>query len=105
MSLTDLSNLESSAILSLSSEKKSGKEKGYWVDALSGELFGSDLWTLKRSPLNSDTLRLAEEYAKDALSWLVRQGLAKEVNVASEIKNSKISLNITLDGVSFEHKI
>jgi len=45
---------------------------------------GSRLWLLSRAKQTDETLRLAEDYAREALDWLVEDGLAAEVAVAAE---------------------
>jgi phage gp46-like protein len=57
--------------------------RGWWADALDGEKYGSRLWLLDSARNLSETLRLAEDYAREALAWLVSDGVAKSVDVAA----------------------
>ena len=65
--------------------------KGWWGDAVdvdgeAGETaLGSKLWLLMRSPLNSRTQQLAEQYATEALQPLVAQGAVAHIDVTTEI--------------------
>ena len=101
--MLDLSTLESAVVCSLRSHRRNVNERGYWVDALTGESFGSRLWLLERAYLNKDTVRLAEEYCKEALEWLLQKQLIKEIQVKGEIQDARLILTILLDGKSLEY--
>jgi phage gp46-like protein len=65
--------------------------RGWIGDALAmpggedlSDRIGSRLWLLGRAKQLPETLRLAEEYATEALAWLLAEGLAAEVTVAAE---------------------
>lgn len=45
---------------------------------------GSRLWLLSRAKQAAETLRLAEDYAAEALAWLEADGLATGVSTAAE---------------------
>jgi phage gp46-like protein len=49
-----------------------------------GDRIGSRLWLLHRAKQTDETLRQAEDYAREALDWLVTDGLAAEVAIAAE---------------------
>ncbi len=59
---------------------------GWWADSFDeeGDKFGSRLWLLSRSKLTNEVLLLAEEYAEEALQWLIDDGVASDVSVAAE---------------------
>lgn len=62
--------------------------RGWWGDAYAdvpGDLVGSRLWLLFRSKQLQSVLRQAEEYAAEALQWLVDDGVASSVTVAAEV--------------------
>ncbi len=62
----------------------SGDRRGWWADAypdVVGDLWGSRLWLLKRSKQTSDTLTKAQEYAQEALAWMVTDQVASSVTV------------------------
>lgn len=61
--------------------------RGWWADALAGEegdRIGSRLWLLAREKITTETLRRAEEYAAEALAWLIEDGIAAAVAVTAE---------------------
>jgi len=60
--------------------------RGWLGDALSprpGDRFGSRLWLLAREKQSEETRLRAEEYAAEALAWLVEDGLAERVEVTA----------------------
>jgi phage gp46-like protein len=46
--------------------------------------FGSRLHLLQRAKLTAQTAKLAEDYCKEALQWLLDQGKATKIGVTSE---------------------
>lgn len=43
------------------------------------------MWLLSREKQTTEVVRLAQEYAEEALAWLVEDGVCKSVDVVSEI--------------------
>ena len=73
--------------------------RGWWPDALGAEedRIGSRLWLLAREKLTPETVARAREYAEEALMWLVRDGVAREVIVSAEVIGpSALGLSITI---------
>lgn len=65
--------------------------------AASGDRVGSRLWLLARAKQQDETLRLAEDYAREALDWLLADGLAAEVAVAAAwIARGVMELTVTV---------
>ncbi|AXW48116.1 phage GP46 family protein [Ralstonia pseudosolanacearum] len=62
-----------------------GPRRGWWGDLLSAKPIGSRLWLLSREKQTTEVVRLAQEYAEEALAWLVEDGVCKSVDVVSEI--------------------
>ena len=61
--------------------------RGTWFDAVpmvAGDKYGSKLWLLNREITSPETLNRAQNYCEDALAWLVRDGVAKRVQVYCE---------------------
>jgi len=59
---------------------------GWWGDAhaeVPGDLFGSKLWRHRRSPASTDTLREVQEDAKDALAWMLEDGIAESISTGA----------------------
>lgn len=57
---------------------------GWWADTGEDEPLGSRLWLLQRAKLTESNLRKAQEYAEEALKWLVDDGIAESVSVECE---------------------
>jgi phage gp46-like protein len=85
--------LETAICLSLFTDRRVGADeleqgephqRGWWADVLPvvpGDHFGSRLWLLARSKRVADVLPRAEEYAREALAWLVEDDVAHRVVV------------------------
>lgn len=77
--------------------------RGWVGDALAipgaapGDRIGSRLWLLARAKQQDETLRLAEDYAREALDWLLADGLAAAVAVgAAWIARGVMELTVTV---------
>jgi phage gp46-like protein len=61
--------------------------RGWWaaevLDADRALGWGSRFWLLERAKLTNATLVAAEEYAREALAWLVREGVAERVEASA----------------------
>jgi phage gp46-like protein len=65
-----------------------GDRRGWWADELSevdGDLFGSRLWLLDRSARRVDVIPLAEDAAREAVAWLVDDGVVERIDVTAEL--------------------
>jgi phage gp46-like protein len=66
---------------------KGQKDKmGWWGDMfpeVDQDKIGSRLWLLRRAKRTTATLRLFEDYCKEALQWLVEDGVASAVKVTA----------------------
>lgn len=95
--LTD-SGLETAVVLSLFTDRQAdegdeipdGSEvrRGFWADKYleaEGDKSGSRLWLLDRSKTTQDPANLAIQYAKEALQWMIDDGLAGSIEVTGEI--------------------
>jgi len=56
--------------------------RGYWAESPS-DRWGSRLWLLERSKLSTDTLKLAEDYALEALAWMKVAGVASNIRATA----------------------
>ncbi len=75
--------------------------RGWWGDALDeqdGDSTGSRLWLLDRAKPSEETRNRAEAYAKEALQWLLDEGVAETLTVLATLvnKNERIDLNINI---------
>jgi phage gp46-like protein len=74
-----------------------GDRRGWWADEYRGDLLGSRIWTLARAKRTTQTLRRAEDYAREALAWLIRDGVADTVIAkASWLNGSMLWLDVEI---------
>lgn len=61
--------------------------RGWWAGIVlerdRGDEDGSRLWLLERERLSDEVLVRAEEYGREALSWLVREGIAERIEATA----------------------
>lgn len=81
--------------------------RGWWGDAVppgNRPPWGSRLWTLgPRAKHTPQTLKLAEQYSREALQWLLDDGEAGTISVAASAPTPEtLLLTITIDGQRFE---
>lgn len=70
---------------------------GWWGDALSRSPMGSRLWLLQRQTLNAQTRAQAVDYAREALAWLVEDGVVGKLDVHAETHDTDtLALCVTL---------
>ena len=72
---------------------------GWWADSYNDDEppIGSKLWLLSREVLTDSTLKLAREYAEDALQWLVDDHVAESVSVSAERGGvEQLNLNVVI---------
>ena len=89
---------------------KQSDPRGWWGDALAANLndvWGSRLWLLmKRAKAINEILRAAEEYATDALKWMVSDGIASSLSVtASNLGNETMRLAINLGDINYNLEV
>ena len=66
---------------------KAPKRQGWWGDtfaSVKGDRIGSRLWLLQREKVLPSVMRRAEEYAKQALQWLIDDHLVEGIEVRAE---------------------
>ncbi|MGN6518666.1 MAG: phage GP46 family protein [Dokdonella sp.] len=73
----------------------SGDPRGWWGD---GDVpIGSRLWQLERSKKTQDTLARAQNFAQEALQWLIDDGVAAAVDVYVEWQGqSTLAMQVTV---------
>lgn len=95
--------LETAVVLSLFSDARAHDDdalpigqtdrRGWWADAYpieAGDRFGSRLWLLRASKQLQQSLNDARQYAEEALAWLVKDGVAKKVEVETFIVRDEV---------------
>lgn len=89
-----------------------GDRRGWWGDEFAiveGDLIGSRLWLLDRSARRADIAQSAEEFAKEALAWMLEDRVASSVGATAEVDGEALFLTIALtrpngDPVAFKFK-
>lgn len=89
--------LETAILISLFTDRRTddpesvpsgdGDARGWWGDAVpvtEGDLIGSRLWLLSREKQGPSVLRRAEEYAREALQWLIEDRIADKIVVVAD---------------------
>lgn len=77
---------------------RSASRRGWWGDALSGRRIGSRLWLLSREKQLREAVNRAREYAREALAWLVEDGVALRVTVeASVVRDGMLGLFVEIE--------
>ena len=75
---------------------------GWWGDTFAenkGDKIGSKLWLLLRQKVTDETLNRAQEYAYDALKWLIDDGICSDITVSVERDEddpNRINLDVQL---------
>lgn len=100
--------LETAVSISLFTDKRVTEEelpeletdqRGWWGDMfpqIDLDKIGSRLWTIDREKTTVETLRRSEELCKEALNWMLEDGLASAIKVQSEYNDTK-QLNISVE--------
>lgn len=102
-------DLESAVIVSLFTDRRVGREElptletdraGWWGDLfpeLENDKIGSKLWLLMREKQDNATLARVVEYSKEALQWLIEDGVAESVEVAASYpERERLSLSVAI---------
>jgi phage gp46-like protein len=111
-------SFDTAILVSLFSDKRadpsevleSQNRRGWWGNAFYQDTddkeMGSKLWLLEQARLTQDTANRAQDYVRDALSWLVEGGYLKNILVETEIIDKSLYCNITFirDGSISESK-
>lgn len=75
-------------------DERDTDRRGWWGDATNpdkeDDSLGSKLWLLERSKVTQQTLLNADQYIKDALQWMLDEGIAKEIKVLVENQTTEI---------------
>lgn len=93
-----------------------GDRRGAWQDLAlddapaypTANLMGSRLWLLARAKQVTETLRLAEAYASEALAWMTEDGLVGSVTPSAtfpSLGRMTLSIAIVKDGASSTYDV
>lgn len=85
--------LETAVLISLFSDQRAAEEdklpdkgdtrRGWWADSLNDTNIGSKIWLLSRSKITEGTRTTLEQYSKEALEWLIIDGVADNIEATS----------------------
>lgn len=71
-------------------------QRGWWGD-LSQQITGSLLWLIQREKVLPEVALRAQEYAENALAWLIEEGVAEIVTVNAQlVRPIGLQLNISI---------
>lgn len=97
------SGLKTAVIVSLFTDRRaepadalpdgSGDRRGWWADAWPArerDRIGSRLWLLSREKELPEVRRRAEDYAREALQWLIDDRIAQAVRVEATTRDGDI---------------
>lgn len=119
--LTREEGLETAIMISLFTDRRARDDdplddpedkRGWWGDQVeTNDQIGSRLWLLDRAKTTAENLRLAGEYIKEALQWLIADGVARKVEVTTEragsVQNPILAFQVQIykkDGNSVTYK-
>lgn len=71
-----------------------GASRNGWWAAPAGH--GSRLWLLRSATLTPETLRTAEDYVREALAFLVTDGLASEITATATRHGRRLALSVSV---------
>lgn len=106
--LAEDSGLDTAVIISLFTDRQAEdgdlpageNRRGWWGDTyadIEGDKIGSRLWLLSREKQLPQVLAKAEEYASEALAWMIADGIADRVQVtAAVISQGVLGLEIQI---------
>ena len=74
-------------------------KRGYWGDKLSSDFMGSGskLWLLRRSPTDEATRERARTYVKEALRWMVDDGLLSSIESDVSWAGDDLMIKVTVN--------
>ncbi|WP_227728715.1 phage GP46 family protein [Yersinia proxima] len=91
--LLDGNDLETAILISLFTDRlaraddaiDSDDRRGWWGDTGSEYPIGSRLWLLRREKLTTKVALKAEDYAAEALAWLIDDGVVTAISANAQI--------------------
>jgi phage gp46-like protein len=105
--LSSANELNNAVMISLFTDKRAKDDdvlpsgqtdrRGWWADALDGEEIGSRLWLLYDERRLPKVLLRAEEYAKEALNWLITDKVVKSINIVASMDGRCETLFISVE--------
>lgn len=86
-------DFQTAAIISLFTDRvaraddpyEDNDRRGWWGDSTEQNQLGSRLWLVRREKLTREVALRSEEYAREALKWLVDDGVVMAVDAEAQI--------------------
>ncbi|OTA13933.1 bacteriophage protein [Xenorhabdus vietnamensis] len=86
-------DLQTAIIISLFTDRQARADdvidgtdrRGWWGDSGADYQIGSRLWLLHRQKLTTAVALAAEDYAREALQWMLDDGVAASVDIRTQI--------------------
>lgn len=69
---------------------------GFWGDVFEENSIGSKLWLLNRAKITRETKNRAEEYAYEALEWMIEDQLVTDISVIGFFEDNNLGIEIEL---------
>jgi phage gp46-like protein len=102
--------LETSVLISLFTDRRAEPgdvlpdgttdRRGWWADAapvVADDRIGSRLWLLDRAKQTPDVLPRAEEYAREALQWMIEDRVTDRIDVTASFPRAEtIGLEVSI---------
>ncbi|ANI28916.1 MULTISPECIES: phage GP46 family protein [Yersinia] len=93
LGLADGDDLKTAILISLFTDRQARADdvlddadrRGWWGDTDTEQAIGSRLWLLRRQKLTTQVAIKAEDYAREALAWLISDQVVSSINVAAQI--------------------
>lgn len=91
--LEDQADLATAVVLSLFSDRTArpddvipdgGGHRGFFGDSFKKYEIGSRLWILSREKQTEETRSRVEYYAREALEWMLTEGVAGQIEISAE---------------------
>lgn len=74
--------------------------RGWWADDIAevdGDRIGSRLWLLRRAKFTGAVIGRARDYAREALAWLIEDGICRTVDVeAVGIRPDTLAITVAI---------
>lgn len=72
-------------------------KRGFWGDVFDeeGATLGSRLWLLEGATATEATAQRAKTYAKEALKWLIDEGIVKSIEYTTTVGSESVTLQVT----------
>lgn len=86
-------DFQTAAIISLFTDRvaraddpyEDNDRRGWWGDSTDQNQLGSRLWLIRREKLTRGVALRSEEYAREALKWLVDDGVVMSIDAVAQI--------------------